>query len=78
MASQVERSGARKMSGEDQMMFQDHAPYIDKVRSESKLRLVEVDENKKPFLTHALHEDIIFEQSTARCIFCTISSYYPL
>ncbi len=32
MASQIERDGARKMSGEDQMMFQDHHPFVDKVR----------------------------------------------
>lgn len=33
MANQIERDGARKMSGEDQMMFQDHVhPFVDKVR----------------------------------------------
>ena len=32
MAAQIERDGARKMSGEDQMMFQDHVhPFVDKV-----------------------------------------------
>eukprot|EP00574_Skeletonema_japonicum_P004349 CAMPEP_0201714088 /NCGR_PEP_ID=MMETSP0593-20130828/701_1 /ASSEMBLY_ACC=CAM_ASM_000672 /TAXON_ID=267983 /ORGANISM="Skeletonema japonicum, Strain CCMP2506" /LENGTH=64 /DNA_ID=CAMNT_0048203323 /DNA_START=40 /DNA_END=234 /DNA_ORIENTATION=+ len=30
MAHQIERDGARKMSGEDQMMFQDHVPFVDK------------------------------------------------
>ncbi|KAL7499140.1 hypothetical protein ACHAWT_007512 [Skeletonema menzelii] len=31
MAAQIERDGARKMSGEDQMMFQDHVhPFVDK------------------------------------------------
>ncbi len=33
MAYQIERDGARKMSGEDQMMFQDHVPFVDKVRN---------------------------------------------
>ena len=34
MTSHIEqRSGPRKMSGEDQMMFQDHVPFVDKVRS---------------------------------------------
>ena len=34
MAAQIERDGARKMSGEDQMMFQDHVhPFVDKVRN---------------------------------------------
>ena len=33
MANQIERDGARKMSGEDQMMFQDHVPFVDKVRN---------------------------------------------
>jgi len=34
MATQIEqRDGARRMSGEDQMMFQDHLhPFVDKVR----------------------------------------------
>ncbi|KAK1736087.1 hypothetical protein QTG54_007049 [Skeletonema marinoi] len=31
MATQIERDGARKMSGEDAMMFQDHVhPFVDK------------------------------------------------
>ena len=33
MATQIERDGARKMSGEDAMMFQDHVHhFVDKVR----------------------------------------------
>eukprot|EP00986_Skeletonema_menzelii_P012494 scaffold6916_cov143-Skeletonema_menzelii.AAC.4 len=38
MAAQIERDGARKMSGEDQMMFQDHVhPFVDKEAQELSL-----------------------------------------
>ena len=40
MAAEIERDGARKMSGEDQMMFQDHVhPFVDKVRNNGDCRV---------------------------------------
>eukprot|EP00985_Skeletonema_marinoi_P006455 scaffold2797_cov115-Skeletonema_marinoi.AAC.4 len=41
MATQIERDGARKMSGDDQMMFQDHVhPFVDKRRGSRQAEFV--------------------------------------
>jgi len=44
-AERIKFDGTRKMSGEDQMMFQDHKPFVDKVRRFLRISAeIEVDQ----------------------------------
>lgn len=71
MNSHIEQSSApRKMSGEDQMMFQDHVPFVDKV---SKKRVAfDRREKKNPKLSSGYTiEDSLMTVYAATCLCAT-------